>query len=278
VITPHGYPDPQGSAETLIVADVETTLSRLASALELRVSRAGGRASRFAAHVARCNRAAWPAIDGALAGSFGLSEGAAVRAVVEHLPDGAVLAVGNSLPVRHVDAFCRSGSAVGITVVSQRGAAGIDGVVSSAAGTADVAERPTVLLVGDVSALHDLGGLAVARTATVPFVIVVLNNDGGRIFEQLPLSRAGLAEEAWPFWTTPHGQSFEAAATLFGLPFALARTEAELVEHLAAALERAGATLLEVKVPPHGARATSDAVARAVDAALAPLALLTESP
>src|SRR6185295_6494041 len=102
-----------------------------------------------------------------------------------------------------VDAFCPSLPA-GVRVLSQRGVSGIDGLLAGAAGAASVTELPVTLLVGDVSFLHDVGGLALARHARAPLVIVVINNDGGRIFEQLPLARSGHSA-ALPHFTTPHG-------------------------------------------------------------------------
>src|SRR5262249_45097996 len=145
----------------------------------------------WAASLARANRAAWRAVESVLGESPGLSEGAAVRAAVTSLPDGSALALGNSLPVRHADAFVACGGPQ-ICVFGQRGASGIDGVISAAAGSAAASKRPTALVVGDLSAWHDLGGFGVAASSDVPLAIVVLNNDGGRIFEQLPLANADI--------------------------------------------------------------------------------------
>src|SRR5204863_681072 len=94
-------------------------------------------------------------------------EHAAVRAAVAALPDGCLLALGNSLPVRVIDAACAP-AARAIGVLSQRGAAGIDGLVAGAAGAASATGRPTALLLGDVSFAHDLGGLAAARSVSAP--------------------------------------------------------------------------------------------------------------
>jgi len=73
-----------------------------------------------------------------------------------------------------------------VVILSQRGANGIDGLVSGAAGSALGTQLPTLLLLGDVSLLHDLGGLAVARLVRIP-VLAVIDNDGGRIFDLLPV-------------------------------------------------------------------------------------------
>ena len=76
-------------------------------------------------------------------------------------------------------------------MLTQRGATGIDGLVASAAG-ATRAGAPVLLVLGDVSFAHDLGGLLAAREASAPLAILVVDNGGGRIFDGLPVARAGL--------------------------------------------------------------------------------------
>src|SRR5690606_4897387 len=114
-----------------------------------------------------------------------------------------------------------------IRVWSQRGLSGIDGLVSGAAGAAVRARVPSVCLLGDVSFLHDVGGLAAARNVETPLALVVVDNGGGRIFEHLPLEPwLRTHPESARFWITP--QSFELghAAHLYGLPYAEAETAA----------------------------------------------------
>jgi 2-succinyl-5-enolpyruvyl-6-hydroxy-3-cyclohexene-1-carboxylate synthase len=166
-----------------------------------------------------------------------------------------VLAIGNSGPVRDLDTFVPAGARP-LRVLHQRGAAGIDGLVSAAAGAAVADGGPVALILGDVSLLHDLGGLAAARTVTSPLAIVVVHNDGGRIFEQLPLGRlAALAPEVERLFVTPHGLQFGAAAALFGLRHFRVETRADLHVAVQHALGQPGATLVEVIVPPRAALA-----------------------
>jgi 2-succinyl-5-enolpyruvyl-6-hydroxy-3-cyclohexene-1-carboxylate synthase len=265
VIAPYGWPDPHGTARSLVVADVDETLSELIDASNEAPT---SRTAAWITHLARANEAAWRVVDSVLAGS-GLSEGAAVRAVVDALPEGAALALGNSLPVRHVDSFVRRGKR-GLSVLCQRGASGIDGVVSAAAGAATATGRPTALLIGDVSALHDLGGFAAASLVEVPLVVVVLNNDGGRIFEQLPLSSMDIGEERMRFWTTPHGGHFDGLADMFRLRYERPAS----IEHVQQAVTRAiaepGCSVLELKVPPHGVREQAVEIAARLGRELAP--------
>ena len=144
-----------------------------------------------------------------LAGLDEAFEGAPFPALEAALPDGAVLWAGNSMPVRDLDSWLPPTSRA-ITVRSNRGANGIDGVVSTALGSAAVAEGPVALVVGDVSFLHDLNALVAARLHRLSATIVLVNNDGGGIFSFLPQATAdapgtGLPEHYEELFGTPHG-------------------------------------------------------------------------
>jgi 2-succinyl-5-enolpyruvyl-6-hydroxy-3-cyclohexene-1-carboxylate synthase len=146
-------------------------------------------------------------------------------------------------------------------ILSQRGANGIDGLISGAAGSALATRLPTLLLLGDVSMLHDLGGLAVARLLRTPLVIAVLDNAGGRIFDQLPVHAlyeddAGLAQ----FWLTAPGCDLSYAARLFGLRYASPASDPELSAATRDALQMNSATLLHVRVGPESARTVRERV------------------
>lgn len=267
VVTPYAWPDADSSATHLVLGDVELSLRALTDALG-RGDLARGEAWRSLWREA--DGAVWAAVDDELASSDELSEGEAVRAVVERLPRGSLLMVGNSLPIREVDTFCRSAAAE-VGVLSQRGANGIDGLVSGAAGSAVAADgRPVTLLLGDISLLHDLTGLALGVGVEAPFVVVVLQNKGGRIFEQLPLaSTPGVAASMMAHVTTPHGAVLEHAARLWGHRYAAATTAAELAKALDEAYGQSGCTVVEAVVPPHGAAAQHARLFAAVNRALA---------
>jgi 2-succinyl-5-enolpyruvyl-6-hydroxy-3-cyclohexene-1-carboxylate synthase len=187
-------------------------------------------------------------VDRALTGQF--SEGAAVRAIVEAVPDHGVLALGNSLPIREAEAFAPA-AARGLTVWAQRGANGIDGLVSGAAGAAAASARPTTLILGDVSFAHDLGGLAVARDAGAPLTIVVLDNGGGRIFERLPIADA-LGDDQFQAWLTPPRLDVSAAAAAFGIAYARVTDQARLEAALGDPATRSATRVIEVVIPPGG--------------------------
>ena len=97
-------------------------------------------------------------------------EGRALAEVAAALPDGATLVVGNSMPVRDADSFIR-GDGRALRIVANRGANGIDGVVSSALGAAAVAGGPVVLVIGDLSFYHDLNGLLAAKLHAIDATI-----------------------------------------------------------------------------------------------------------
>jgi 2-succinyl-5-enolpyruvyl-6-hydroxy-3-cyclohexene-1-carboxylate synthase len=192
-------------------------------------------------------------IEDALRGDGGgAAEGAVVRSVVEAMPEGAVLVLGNSLPIRDVDAYVTR--AAPVRVVSQRGVSGIDGLVSGAIGSAIGSGAPTLLLVGDVSLLHDLSGLASAGLVTTPLAIAVIDNAGGRIFDQLPVRRLyGAMPDAERLWLTPPPRELSHAAAFFGLRYATPRGMSEIRTAVSEALAQPGVTLLHLRVEPDSA-------------------------
>jgi 2-succinyl-5-enolpyruvyl-6-hydroxy-3-cyclohexene-1-carboxylate synthase len=118
-----------------------------------------------------------------------------------------------------------------------------------------------VLLVGDVSFLHDLGGLALARSLRTSLVIVVLDNDGGRIFDQLPVRQLlARGSEAEQFWRTSPRCDFAAIAQSFRIRFALVESSAELATGMALALGENATTLLQARVAPDSARRVRERV------------------
>ena len=248
LIGPYGWNDPQSTATHRLVAKVASAVGGLLERLESAASESAW-ANSFRDAETRVRQA----VDRELSGEERLTEGGVARHVVECLPKGGLLVVGNSLPIRELDLYGH-GTEAELFVASQRGTSGIDGVTSGAFGAASVGGRPGVLLVGDVSFLHDLSGLGSARHVAEPLVVVVVQNRGGRIFEMLPVASHPSAEgETFDHWLTPHDHDFSHAAALFGLPFVRVETPGELQDALRRTLERPGVSLVEAVVPPHGA-------------------------
>ncbi len=142
-------------------------------------------------------------------------EGRVFTELAQLLPDGSSLFVGNSMPVRDLDTFFWGGERR-IRIAGNRGANGIDGVVSSALGFSAGAQSnaPAVLVIGDLSFLHDLNGLLAARLHKLNLVIVLINNDGGGIFSFLP--QAAHPEHFEQLFGTPTGIEFSGAITMYG--------------------------------------------------------------
>ena len=186
--------------------------------------------------------AAWSAIEEDHANAD--HEGAYAAATLRALPPGATLFVSSSMPVRDVDAYGRP-AARDIQVLGNRGASGIDGVVSSAMGCAGGGAGPVVALIGDIALYHDMNGLLAARDKSLNVVFVLVDNDGGGIFHMLPIRDF---EPAFtPLFATPHGLDFGHAAKLYGLRFTDAATPAELERAVAAAVGRAGTEIIRVR-------------------------------
>ncbi len=244
VISRSGYPEAFNRASAVWLTDPVLVLTGLAERLE----GIGPEADWTGRAVSECDRI-WEALDGLLAGADGFPEPAAVRAAVEAVPSGGLLALGNSLPVREVDLFCPSTSR-SIAVLSQRGASGIDGGISAAAGAVAASGFPTVLLLGDVSFQHDIGGLAAAQDLPASLAIVVLRNGGGRLFDLLPVrDLPGDAAKSFErFFLTPPSVEPAGAAAAFSIPSIVAGTAEELSAAIADAASRPGATVVEARV------------------------------
>jgi 2-succinyl-5-enolpyruvyl-6-hydroxy-3-cyclohexene-1-carboxylate synthase len=201
------------------------------------------------------------AILGTLRGSE-LSEPTVAAELGALLPAQATLFVASSMPVRDIETFWPVRAAPP-RVLCNRGANGIDGIVSSAFGAAAADDGPVVLLIGDVALAHDIGGLLAAKRLDLKLTIVLLENRGGGIFEFLPLAENALAREqsagtdgrdgeiAGDIYTrhiaTPTGLDFADAARLYGL----GHERVQDVSSFRAALERALAseTSCIVEVP-----------------------------
>ncbi|QTD42668.1 2-succinyl-5-enolpyruvyl-6-hydroxy-3-cyclohexene-1-carboxylic-acid synthase [Sporosarcina sp. Te-1] len=144
-------------------------------------------------------------------------EGAIAKLLFEHLPDGSDLFSGSSMPIRDVDTFFRK-TGKDISIFSNRGTNGIDGVVSSAFGMQAARKRPAYLLIGDLSFLHDQNGLLVSRFHEYDMTIIIVNNDGGGIFSYLP--QASVDNHFEELFGTPTGLTFEHIASMYDAQYA----------------------------------------------------------
>lgn len=171
-----------------------------------------------------------------------LGEGAVFQDLTSLLPDGAGLYVGNSMPVRDLDTFF-GGSETRWQILANRGANGIDGVVSSALGASTV-RSPLLLVIGDLSFYHDLNGLAAAKLHDLSCTIVVVNNNGGGIFSFLPQATA--VEEFETLFATPLGLDYALVVEMYGGRFTRVTDRAGLRAEVAQGLRRQGLSVVEL--------------------------------
>ena len=270
VLAGHRWHDPDSSARGVILGDVGAAVAAVTRAVNgapavaagpprdsdaaLRRAAApgdpapGGRpaAPAWRAAEARAARAIESALD-----RHPRSEAAVIRAAIDAMPAGAALQLGNSLPIRVVDQVCSSGG-VARPVLTQRGAAGIDGLIASAAG-ATCAGQPVLLVLGDVSFAHDLGGLLAARCAQAPLAILVIDNRGGQIFAGLPFARAQPGAAFERHWITAPDIDPAAVAAALGVRATTAASPGGAAAAIAAALATPGVTVIHAPVSPSGA-------------------------
>jgi 2-succinyl-5-enolpyruvyl-6-hydroxy-3-cyclohexene-1-carboxylate synthase len=170
-----------------------------------------------------------------------LSEPNVARAIAATLSPEATLFVAASMPVRDLEAFSPVRDDAP-RVLSNRGANGIDGTLSSALGVAAVAKGPVVALIGDVAFAHDIGGLLAASRLALSLTIVLINNGGAAVFDYLSI--AGESDIYEQHVATPPGLDFEQAARLYGLRYERPRTLDSLHSLLS---EPVRETLIEVR-------------------------------
>ncbi|MBH1988516.1 MAG: 2-succinyl-5-enolpyruvyl-6-hydroxy-3-cyclohexene-1-carboxylic-acid synthase [Myxococcaceae bacterium] len=139
-----------------------------------------------------------------------------------------VLFAGTSLPIRYLDRYGSAGSEIP-WVVSNRGASGIDGIISTAAGLALGCGKALVLLCGDMTFLHDVNGLSLLKNLSVPLLIVLVNNRGNGIFKSLPIANSG-QEIFERYFQTPHDYSLNKASELYGVSHWTTRSRTEFSE------------------------------------------------
>jgi len=251
-----GWNEPSRRAAALLRADP----TELAAGWAARVGR-GDRANAEAWIAAEGAAAA--AIDTALTTDGPPTEPALHRALGAAHRDGDLVYTASSMPIRDQEAFLATGGADALFLCN-RGANGIDGLVSSGIGAAAATRRPTTIVTGDLGLLHDLGGLAALRDVDTPVRVVVIDNDGGGIFHFLPQAKALEGDEFEALLGTPREVEAERAAALFRLPYRAVDALGELPDALAA-----GTGLIEVVVDRQANVEAHRRLAAAVSATLA---------
>jgi 2-succinyl-5-enolpyruvyl-6-hydroxy-3-cyclohexene-1-carboxylate synthase len=254
--------DPDRSAAVVIDAEPSIVCRELAMAVEAEHP-SGAWLQRWR----QADEAVGRAIAEVLAGSEEPTEPAIARDVVAAVPDDGLLLVASSMPVRDVEWY--SVPREGLRVLANRGANGIDGLVSTAVGIALGSGVPTVALLGDLAFIHDSNGLLGAAERGADVTIVVVDNDGGGIFSFLP--QAGHLEPARfeQLFGTPHGADLVALARSYGVPAERIERQADVRPAVHEALERGGVRVVVVPTERSANVAVHDAIhaaaARALD-------------
>jgi 2-succinyl-5-enolpyruvyl-6-hydroxy-3-cyclohexene-1-carboxylate synthase len=145
-----------------------------------------------------------------------INEFALVRRLTHIIPETHGFFIGNSLPVRAVD-MVGSEKGADLPTALNRGASGIDGLIASACGYSSGMQKPVTLLIGDLSALHDLNSFKLLTDSPEPVLLVLLNNHGGGIFSFLPVAQQTDIFE--PFFAAPHNYNFRKASSMFNLNY-----------------------------------------------------------
>lgn len=182
-------------------------------------------------------------IDQLLSETKTLSEPAVAWRISKICPPEHGIFVGNSTPIRDMDWFGSSNSDMARPLTANRGASGIDGLLATATGYAAGLKRPTTVLLGDLSALHDLNSLSLIANSKWPLVVVILNNHAGHIFDLLPIQKSPHFEQ---FFATPHAWEFQHAAKMFGIDYRQISQMEDFAKSYTAAVSAEQTVILEV--------------------------------
>ena len=234
-----GWRDPLTAARTVVHASPARAAAELTKAVQPGDS---GWAERWR----EAERRAQQSIDQVLGKQRTPTEPAIARTVSSAAPAGAVLYIGSSMPIRDVDAF--SGiRRPPLRYLGNRGANGIDGLLSSGFGAIAASGERGFILAGDLATLYDLTALGTAARENVRATVVVVHNDGGGIFDFLPQADAALVDPDVfaKHLTAPHGTDFVAVASALGVKAQRLDTMADLETALAD--DPHGPVLVEVR-------------------------------
>ncbi len=172
-----------------------------------------------------------------------LTEGDATRILMEVIPDESSLYVGNSMSIRDVDTFFMT-TPKRLNILANRGANGIDGMVSSGLGAASTGD-PVTLLLGDLSFFHDSNGLLAAKQYKLNLTILLINNNGGGIFSFLP--QVNYKDHFEALFGTPMDVNFQHIVEMYGGNYVDVNNDSELRDALQSSYESQGLSVIEVK-------------------------------
>lgn len=179
-----------------------------------------------------------------IAKSFFPNECRLVSEIINNAPENCQIMLSNSMPIRDFDYFAHSNNK-NIVVYNNRGASGIDGITSTALGIAEATKKPSLLITGDLAFYYDLNGLLAAMRYKIPLVVVLINNNGGGIFEILPISQYGNVFKK--YFVSPHSLDFYTFIKGYGGNYVKIKSWIHFNSSLKKAFKRKDFTVLEIK-------------------------------
>jgi 2-succinyl-5-enolpyruvyl-6-hydroxy-3-cyclohexene-1-carboxylate synthase len=234
--------DPTHGLTQLINAHATFFCEQLADYLDLHTL-PGWQDKLWRSQFERANAIAATEIDHFLASTDILFEGKVFAELAKWLSNDVWIYIASSTPIRDLDTFFQPLQS--ISVLANRGANGIDGTVSSALGAAWRSEQPMILVCGDLAFYHDLNGLMAVKQYNINLTIILLNNNGGGIFELLPI--ANFEPPFEQFFGTPHGLDFAPIVTAYGCDYNQIQDWQHFQSAVLESLSTSGTQVLEIK-------------------------------
>jgi 2-succinyl-5-enolpyruvyl-6-hydroxy-3-cyclohexene-1-carboxylate synthase len=229
--------DPSPQKGELIITDPQKLLSDLSKYLN---SRKWIKWNKYLSNIEKISEDEKVAIDDS---KFGLEPGI-INLLLNSIPKNSNIFVSNSLPVRDFDYFA-STLKNNFKVYTNRGASGIDGIISTASGIALNSANPTFLIIGDLAFYHNLSALAALDQLKIPLVIILVNNGGGGIFRMLPISETN--EYFKEYFLTPQKLDYLKISEAFNGKYYLPKSWKSLRSNLSTAQNQKRFSLLEVR-------------------------------
>lgn len=228
----------------------ETILSKLEKSLQPRET---SQAKEWCNSLLEKNQQCEERIQNYLANENAFTEWHVHREIAQKLPPNSLLFISNSMPIRDFDAVGKVAEK-NIQVFANRGLSGIDGIFSTAIGVAVGSKKIVTLVIGDLSALHDINALSLAKrmAGSIRLNILVINNNGGEIFRMVP---TGESLDAEKFFTTPQGLDFSQLSAGFGIPYQRWDSLTKFREKISEFYEVPGVKIVELT--PNASRNTS---------------------
>lgn len=214
--------DPSGTAKKVIKADVYSFIDNLLKNIDGSSKKKNSQWLKFLLQLD--DLAEWLKVE-FINNSHLIDETNIIWNLARNIPEKGILFVSNSTPIRDLDYFLQK-SSKNFIIHQNRGASGIDGIISTSLGIAEAAKERTFLIIGDLAFYHDLTSLLNAKSKYINLTIILINNNGGGLFNFLPI--ADEKDVFKKYFITPLKLDFEKITKTFGLDYKLVKTSTQL--------------------------------------------------